>query len=304
VVVFIALFGIFLHADPAELIEKARPAEAIQWKEAILNAAAESARTALNWKFGLVTVELIFVFMIIFVYWIGTRQHWHGKWLEYRALAEMLRDLRFLAYLAEYGRIQRADIFETASAAWYLWYSRATARELGLPQGILDGTYQYALLTAVDRHVITDQLDYHRPNAHTLSRMNYWLQRLRDGCFMLTLAILFIFVLAWLSKFFWGSLEDFLHGIMHWVTFLAAFLPAAGAALAGIRETGDFHGFAHRSARTVTALENLGSDLARAKREVLLDDTNDILVRTAQVLTEDLAAWQSLYSAKRLNLPV
>jgi hypothetical protein len=38
VVVFIALFGIFLHADPAELIEKAGPSEPIQWKEAILKA--------------------------------------------------------------------------------------------------------------------------------------------------------------------------------------------------------------------------------------------------------------------------
>jgi hypothetical protein len=236
-------------------------------------------------------------------------QHWHGKWIEYRALAEMLRDSRFLAYLAEYGRIQRADVFETAAAAWFLWYSRATARELGLPHSVWDGTYQYALLTAVDRHVITDQLDYHRPNAHTLSRMNRWLQGSTNGCFIATSGVLILYFFGWPWSYYVGGwphelFDRFPHGIIHLVTFLAAFLPAFGAALAGIRETGDFHGFAHRSARTVTALENLGSDLARAKREVSLEDTSDILVRTAQVLTEDLAAWQSLYSAKRLNLPV
>ena len=182
-------------------------------------------------------------------------------------------------------------------------------REFGLLQDVLGGTYQYAHLTAVGRHVIADQLDYHRRNADALSRMNDLPHRFTNGCFMLALAILVVFFLSWpVGHRLWAgwaiSLSASRTEIVHSVTFIAAFLPALAAALAGIRETEDFHGFAHRSARTVTALENRKLDFASAKRTVSLDDTNGVLVAAARVLTEDLAAWQSLYSVKRLNLPV
>jgi hypothetical protein len=282
--VVIALFGIFFRVEMGE------PARGPLWG-----------------KWGLVLFELIVIMSILHIYWRGRNRRWHQKWIEYRALAEMLRDLRFLAYFTEYGRIQRADVFESPSAAWFLWYLRASARELGLPHAIFDGAYQHALLTAVDQHVIADQLAYHRLNAETLARMNGSLRRLTDKCFKLTVGLLVAFGLGWPISLLWSQFrEEFqFHAglIMHFVTFGAAFLPALGAALAGIIDTGDFRGFARRSARTVTELENLRTDLNRAKRIVSLDDTSTVLVGAARVLTEDLVAWQSLYSGKRLNLP-
>ena len=285
-VVFIAVFGLLLHFHPDK-----------------------SAKVSLVRKFILVIIELVFIFIIIAVYTTGRRQRWHEKWLEYRALAEMLRDSRFLAFFAEYGGIQHGDGFRSASSTWFLWYLRATVRELGLPQGVLDGTYQSELLSAVQQHVIADQLDYHRTNAHTLHRMSQSLHKLTDGCFGATVLVLLIFLFCWpFYRLGWPIKRDVVENSALWIsnlfTFFAAFLPALGAAFAGIRETGDFHGFAQRSARTVANLENRESDLARAKRTLALDDTRNVLVTTSQVLTEDLAAWQSLYSEKRLTLPV
>jgi hypothetical protein len=286
VAVAIALLGIFLHVE-----------------------GEEAATLPLRKKWILVFIELIVIFAIVAVYRRGRKHHWHERWIEYRALAEMLRDLRFLAYLAEYGRIQRAGVFESTSSAWFLWYLRATIRELGLPQSVIDGTYQHALLAAVERHVIADQLNlYHRPNAATLARMNARLHKLIFACFIGTLAILIAFWLCWPASWFWSPAGTWFRqhaaAIMHGVTLGAALLPALGAALAGILETGDFRGFARRSARTVSALEHLQTGLDRARRTVSLDDTSAVLVATAQVLTEDLAAWQALYTEKRLNLPV
>ncbi len=285
-VVFIALFGLLLHVDPDE-----------------------SAKVLLVQKFIIVIIEFVFIITIIVVYTTGRKHLWHEKWLEYRALAELLRDSRFLAFFAEYGSIQRADSFGSSSSTWLLWYLRATVRELGLPQGVLDGTYQSELLSSVQQHVISDQLDYHRTNAHTLHRMSQLLHKFTDRCFLATVLVLVMFLLCWpLYRSGWpikrGVVESHALWISNLFTFFAAFLPALGAAFAGIRETGDFHGFAQRSARTVANLENRESDLARAKRTLALDDTRNVLVATSQVLTEDLAAWQSLYSEKRLTLPV
>ena len=38
-------------------------------------------------------------------------------------------------------------------------------------------------------------------------------------------------------------------------------------------------------------------------REIRLEATAETLIRTARVMSEDLAAWQDLYGRKRLMLP-
>jgi hypothetical protein len=277
-------------------------------------------------KAVVVLVECFLVYRIIAIVAAGRKNHWQERWVEYRALAEMLRGLRFLGYVGEYGYIQRSDNFEPSSAAWFLWYLRATIRELGLPHATLDGAYQRTHLNAVEKNVIVEQLDYHQRNSATLARMHRILFRVGDACFMTTGALLSVFLLANLLLFagvFGGnspivalfkSVEVATHGPEPFVerlllalgspiTFFAAFLPALGAAFAGIRETGDFEGFAERSAKTATALQDVKREVELAKRKLTLESTGTVLLSTAQVLTEDLSAWQSVYGRKRLNLP-
>jgi hypothetical protein len=62
-----------------------------------------------------VTLELILITAIVHTVRRGHRERWHDKWLEYRALAEMLWDVRFLSYLGEHGRMQRIGELEPES---------------------------------------------------------------------------------------------------------------------------------------------------------------------------------------------
>ena len=73
---------------------------------------------------------------------------------------------RFLTLLGEHGYIQRSHELEPASSAWFLWYMRATTRELGLPYAELNAPYQSKVLLAVETHVIDDQLAYNKPTCH------------------------------------------------------------------------------------------------------------------------------------------
>ena len=83
----------------------------------------------------------------------------------------------------------------------------------------------------------------------------------------------------------------------------AALLPAIGAAVAGIRFTGDFEGYADRSMLTASELIVLKSRYARAVDSLELDKTAAILIETARLMGEDIDGWQSLYTRKRLALP-
>jgi hypothetical protein len=73
---------------------------------------------------------------------------------------------------------------------------------------------------------------------------------------------------------------------------------------ASIRIHGDFEGSKLRSIATAGALRSLQREYRTAiDREIDLEATADTLIRTARVMSEDLAAWQDLYRRKRLMLP-
>jgi hypothetical protein len=282
VAVFIALGTVFIHDDPQT-----------------------PARDVLGTKAIFVTCELIVIGMIILIVRRGLSRRWHERWLNYRALAEMLRHGRFLAYVGEFGRTQ-TNAPGDRDAPWMLWYVRSTMREIGLPAALLDGSYRQALLAATFKEEIEGQLAYNRHNIERAHEVDHFLHRLGIGCFVLTSMILTIFLaLFGLDRMSaTAPIEPLLFAAKPLLTFLSAGLPALGAAVAGIRVHGDFEASANRSARTLDQLAGLSDDYARtARSDASLGDTAELLIASARVLSEDIAAWQDLYGRKRLTLP-
>jgi hypothetical protein len=285
VAVFIALGTVFIHDDPSA-----------------------AARDVLGTKAVFVGCELIVIGAIILIVWLGLHRRWHERWLNYRALAEMLRHGRFLAFVSEFGRLQASGA-GARDAPWMLWYVRATMREIGLPGATVDGAYRRALLAATYKEEIEGpqgQLAYNKHNVEVAREIDHFLHRLGIGCFVLTAVILAVFLaLFGLDRLVASApVELLLLAAKPFMTFLSAGLPALGAAVAGIRVHGDFEASARRSARTLDQLAELSDDYASAtKSEADLDDTAELLIATARVLSEDIAAWQDLYGRKRLTLP-
>jgi len=283
--VFIALGTVFIHDDPQTPV-----------------------REVLGTKAVFVTGELIVIGIIILIVWRGLNRRWHERWLNYRALAEMLRHGRFLAYAGEFGRTQ-TNAAGDRDTPWMLWYVRATMREIGLPAALLDSGYQQTLLSATFKDEIDGpqgQLSYNRHNIERAHEVDHFLHRLGIGCFVLTSMVLIIFLALFELDRMTATapIEAFLYMAKPFLTFLSAGLPALGAAVAGIRIHGDFEATAKRSARTLDQLAELSGDYSRTARgRASLDDTADLLIATARVLSEDIAAWQDLYGRKRLSLP-
>ncbi len=285
VAVFIALGTVFIHDDPHA-----------------------PAHEVLGTKAVFVACELIVIGGIILIVWLGRRSLWHECWLNYRTLAEMLRHGRFLAFVSEFGRIQ-ASTPTDRDQPWMFWYIRATMREVGLPSAKLDGAYQRGILKATHQDEIEGphgQLAYHTHNIENAHHIDHFLHILGIGCFIVTSAILIAFLLLFGLDRAVGIplLEKILLGVKPFVTFLSAGLPALGAAVAGIRVHGDFEASSERSHRMLDLLAGLTDEYAQAQtRPPHLDDTGELLIVTARVMSEDLAAWQDLYGRKRLALP-
>jgi hypothetical protein len=276
----------------------------------------DSGHNALKIKAVLVALELVVIGWILAMIVIGRRRLWHERWLDYRALAENLRHGRFLAFVSEFGRIRgETRGGDEREPSWFLWYLRATMREIGLPNAALDGTYQWRLLNATLTHEIEGpegQLAYHRANSESARLIDHRLHQLGVGCFILTFIILLLFLAGYVFEVAVGTdsgthgagAKDPLVWAKPWVTFLAAWLPALGAALAGIRVQGDFESSRDRSEAMLDALEELAQDYRTAEsRRIDLEETARLLIVTAQTMSEDVEAWQELYGRKRLTLP-
>ncbi len=253
----------------------------------------------------LATVEFILVALIVAIVSHGRRKRWHDRWLDYRALAETLRHLRFLGPLGQYEKRAYLESAARPGAAWMLWYFRATMRELGMPTGDLGPDYQRRVLNAIVASELESQIDYHVRNLKRLRRRHRMLHTLGDICFGSALLVLILFLGAWIVSVsgYGGALANKLAVIAPFVTACTAFLPALGAAFAGIRFTGDFEGFAERSAQTGSQLDSLRQRYDFALDRLDFDISAGVVFESARIMAADINGWTSLYSRKHLTLP-
>ncbi|MGH6767547.1 MAG: hypothetical protein ACRECO_00850 [Xanthobacteraceae bacterium] len=274
-------------------------------------------------KAALVTFELAVISCIIWIVRHGRGGAWHERWLDYRTVAENLRHGNFLSFVGEFGGIHQQPPAGGREPPWALWYIRATLREIGIPNATLNDAYQQPLLAATLKYEVDAQIEYHHGTAEAMHNLDRFLHGLAEACFHLTLWLLIAFLAVYgiylvfsadpieasLSHFFNGTdieiwLEQGIKIAKQVVVAFAAGLPALGAALAGIRVQGDFESAKERSERMVDELTALKAEYERTiARNAQLDHTASMLIDTARMMSEDLAAWQDLYGRKRLTLP-
>lgn len=277
--------------------------------------------------------EFVLLFAIIWLVRDGQRRQSHQRWLDYRALAESLRHLRFLSMIGASGAATQGA--HGGAGSWQLWYTRATIREIGLPSGLLSAEHNWQLLRQVREHDLAGQADYHHANHANLHKVHEHLHGIGNWLFVGTAGILFVLyvlpwfgyllgqhVIPWVRSFFdpeavlaapmciadsSGKMNcrvfNWMATIKPSITLLSAFLPALGAALAGIRVQGDFEGFALRSEKTAAAIESLMGDVATEQLQPDLAGTTQVLQSCARVMSDDLEAWEALYGRKALVLP-
>lgn len=279
---------------------------------------------ALPVKGVLVLLELYLIGKIARKIHLGEAGHWHSKFVDYRALAESLRHMRFLAPFAEYAP---GGAQALAPQAWWAWYLRATARELGLPHDVqLGRLFQAQLLAAIRPLEVEAQRSYHEGTHGRMSRTEHGLHAVGGAMFNLTMVMLavtvvliggaLIFAMGLEGRLITGfddagalmaahfpRLTAGLYASKTAIGVLAAILPTIGAALTGIRFTADFDGKAERSAAMQHDLVALDKQLAAAEKQPDFDRTRDCLSETAGLLAEDVSAFLALYGRKQLTVP-
>ena len=287
--------------------------------------------TPLDWL--LLGLALTKLGIVIFIY-RNTQQansrHWNDKAIDYRYLAERLRAA---FYLPRFGSFQPPSATKPQFAPRALrqsavdWLFDALMRHTS-PEQIESLRVQPSGAPSAGPVVLRVEADsafrvmrdnwiggqqaYHEANARRLRRMNQfcedlgrWLSIIVIGAVALDVGILILYWWRLLPADWSASV----HRFAPWLVFLAALLPAAVAALSGIRFQSESRRLADRSlimqellARSATRSGLLADEITRRRATPATDPgswTPDMLRLAedcAQEMVEEVAEWSALYS--------
>jgi hypothetical protein len=223
-------------------------------------------------------LEGVMVCVVLALLVFGRRRRWHDRWMEYRVLAELIRELRFLIPLGGGRPLARIPIhlavYGDPGQTWMFWHMRAIARSIGVPTARVSHDYLNACVDQMS-HTIEDpgsgQKAFHDRNSELCERIHHRLHRLSEFFFFMTILGVFAHYVLLQGSMegitaFLGPLGLDPEHAGRLLIVVSAFFPALGAALAGINNQGEFRRIAKRS-RSMSA----GLDLIARQCDVLAE---------------------------------
>lgn len=266
----------------------------------------------------LVIAELVVIVAILVLVLFAKERRWHARWLEYRFLAEQLRQMRMLAPL---GRVPRSfqapahHAYAAPEASLASWQFRAVVREAGLVKGALDQSRRLQLKDDVVLPLIRGQAAYHRLVKRRHERVAKGLHVTHIALFALTLLIVFLHLVYQLWQIYENGHrpgpEPQCPGVasesaQHWfpslASVLAAVFPAFGASFVARATQGEFHRLAERSEAMAERLQQIVNQL-EALSDPSATQLGDLAEEAADLMLAEVLDWRVMLLARPPQLP-
>ncbi len=261
-------------------------------------------RGAPGFWWGIACVELVLLSLILWMYALASRHRYHSRWIDYRSLAEQLRQLVFLwpaGRPTRTLRLQGESATEASEFTWIAWYCRAVVRELGVCGGTLNADYINGCRSLILDAIVADQISYHTRNEQRMHRVHHRLHLLATALFALATLIAVIHLAdPALSRLAASrSARDDVQGI-GLLAVLAVMLPTIAASVHGFISQGDFWNLARRSRRMRDELGRLRERIADT--ELRGSTLADLADQTAGILRDEVVNWRLFVRLKPISL--
>jgi hypothetical protein len=246
-------------------------------------------------------LELSMIVLIIILIQQARIQDYHRRWLDYRFLAEQLRQVAFLMPIncVPHWQLPIHEAYQDQSLAWINWLTRAVIRTDGISSSCINNDHleQYRKYL---QHIIADQAEYHRNNAERNERIFHTLHHTN-------LMFLILIIIACAIHLFHLIYADTP------LTIAATLLPAFGATIAGILGQGEFERIAQRSKGMAVHLNKIKERLEQPMTDThcLVDQANtdahflvDQANQAISIMSQELSDWRIIFRVKHLRVHV
>lgn len=238
-------------------------------------------------------IEFALITAILLLTYFGRRHNWHERWLNYRQLAERLRQYFYLAplccplpaarHLPHFG--------PDPDHSWVDGMVRAVARDAGMAPAAVNESYLHSVARLIE-NVVDEQIDYHKANRVNMTKLNHRLHHAGTVLFAITLLACAVHLV--------------IGGEAPWLLVLATAPPAFGAAFYSISNQGEFARSGDRSQAMAHQLETLKeNDLkkALAAKDERFADLRKTAENIAEVMISETIDWNVVFRYRPLNLP-
>lgn len=263
-----------------------------------------------------IVAELVLLVSIVIVYAVGRARRWHERWIDYRLLAEYLRQLFFLIPLGP-GELSSPHLPKYMSAGdpkttWMYWHYLALRREIGLVGAHFSSAYLDSVRSFLNsKDGIRGQIDYHKANAERLEQLDSRFVTLTKSLFVLAIVaavIAFCLKISLIRIFLRGILPHRLPGpwAVAVIALIATASPALGAALAGIRSQAEFERVKKRSRAMLQTLQRICKELSPrhpGAQNISYADLNLIVAEAGQLMVDELLDWRIVFKDRPLPEP-
>jgi hypothetical protein len=263
--------------------------------------------------FALILFEFVIVVGLSRTISRARRKCYHEKWLEYRMLAEWIRQLRFMAPLGGGRPLLRArahlSVYGEPTRSWMYWHVRAITRAYALPDTVADRTHIARCLDGIAR-TIDGQIDFHRVTMDRSERIQHRLHKGTKWLVRLTVAGVFLHLIRLLAEPLAGYFHldltrpswlpertgEIVGGLL---LLCSAFLPAAGASIANINNQGEFARLGKRARamrdsflRLKPEADAMQRRLASEEPPVTMAQATSLAARMASTMLEEVVDWR------------
>lgn len=242
--------------------------------------------------FGL---ELFFLLIIVGVILLTTYRRAHKNWIEARYLTERIRAAIFLTTCG----VKTSTVKQPANVGvtgrpdeWMTIVFNEIISRLNVPQ-------PFAVKTLVDfvrQKWLQAQIDFHQAKARSAETKSRVLERM--GLTIFIAAVIAALAHLLLHRIHVEALEVHVDRIGKYLTFAAIFLPAAGAAIGGIRAHREYSRLAERSKNMEQSLTKLNAELSD---QMSVEQLTDVLTRLEALTLLELQDWLMLMSLAKLE---
>jgi hypothetical protein len=247
-------------------------------------------------------LEFACLSLIILNTYRGRFGRWQARWIDYRLLAEALRQFRFLSPLGGATALPRVSghlvRYGDPRTTWMAWHLRNIIRSAGLQTCTLNSGEVEQYRSYVRHWLIEGQISHHRRNARRLDTVRDKLHRWGDSLFIGTWFICGAHVLTLLVGWHLDA------SIENLSTALLAVFPAVGAAFAAIRSQGEFQRMVKRSMAMVDQLQRYDvalTSLVEQKADSLA--TRELITRVSLLMIREVSDWRVIFLDRPLDWP-
>lgn len=235
-------------------------------------------------------LQFVSLVAIVLLFWHGTWDAWHQRFVDSRFLAEWLRQVPLFAPLGAVPELPGTPVHLARTTDWVSWHVRAAVREVGLVQGTADPATVRQAAAAIDAHV-AGQVAFYRARAGRFAVIVRRLHRIGFALFLcgiLFAAARFAVVIGGVSAQSARPLNQ-----------AALVLPALAPVFLGLLGFGEYGRLAERYSATAAELDAARPALAAAAGD--WRRTLRIARRIAGAMLAEISDWRVLIRGRGVS---